>query len=59
MPSKGTVSPEVVKARVLLDNLPRLIGGFGKSAAKSGYPMSVVVVCDLDKKDKRTFLGEL
>lgn len=59
LPARGTVSPNAVKSRALLDNLPKLIGGFGKVAAKSRFPMSVVVVCDLDKKDKRTFLGEL
>lgn len=59
LPTRGTVSPEAVKARALLDNLPRLIGGFGKVAAKSNFPISVVVVCDLDKKDKKVFLEEL
>lgn len=59
LPAKGTVSVDAVKSRTLLDNLPKLIGGFGKVAARSRFPMSVVVVCDLDKKDKGAFLKEL
>ena len=59
LPVRGTVSPKAVKSRALLDNLPKLIGGFGKVAAKSRFPMSIVIVCDLDKKDKRAFLEEL
>ncbi len=47
--------------RILLTNLPKLLRGYGR--AFQGYPpecpATVVVVCDLDNKDGRTFLREL
>ena len=59
IPVRGTVPTEAIKARTLLDNLPRLIRGFGNVAAKSGFEMVVVIVCDLDDNDKAAFLGQL
>ena len=41
--------------RILLDQLPRLLRGYGKA----GNPWHIVVVCDLDDKDKQRFLAEL
>jgi hypothetical protein len=50
-PSKG----------ILLTNLPKLLKGYGQTF--DGYPadykVAVVVVCDLDDKNLRTFLDEL
>ncbi|MBD9363156.1 DUF4276 family protein [Methylomonas fluvii] len=43
--------------RQLLDNLPRLLGGYGKSWPH-GYG-AVIVVCDLDNKCLKTFREEL
>jgi len=43
--------------RILLDNLPRLLAGYGKSWP-TGYG-AVLVVCDLDKKCLKTFRNEL
>lgn len=43
--------------RMLLDNLPRLLKGYGKSWAN--YPAAVFVVCDLDNKCLKTFRQEL
>lgn len=43
--------------RILLDNLPRLLKGYGKSW--TGYPAAVFVVCDLDDKCLKTFREEL
>lgn len=47
--------------RILLDNLPRLMRGYGKTF--SGYPddytAAVVVVCDLDDKCLKAFREEL
>lgn len=47
--------------RILLENLPKLLKGYGKTFA--GYPQAsraaVVVVCDLDDKLLLDFLGEL
>ncbi|MDR0995469.1 MAG: DUF4276 family protein [Tannerella sp.] len=47
--------------RILLDQLPKLLQGFGKTFAGYGYdyPAAVVVICDLDDKDKDSFLQEL
>jgi len=41
--------------RALLDQLPRLLKGYGKSAGVD----AVVVVVDSDRRDCKTFLGEL
>lgn len=43
--------------RMLLDNLPRLLKGYGKSWPN--YPAAVFVVCDLDDKCLKTFRQEL
>jgi len=47
--------------RILLSNLPRLLGGFGRafSGYGEGYKAAVIVICDLDQKDLNTFLKEL
>jgi hypothetical protein len=45
--------------RILLDNLPRLLRGYGQTYAASGFPNCVVVVCDLDDKSRSQFLQEL
>ena len=59
IPIKGSVSVETVRARALLDNLPRIIRGLGTVAVKSGFEMAVVVVCDLDDNNKEAFLAQL
>ena len=50
-----------VKHRHLLNQLPKLLSGYGN--AFSGYaddfPASVIVVCDLDDKRLKAFRGEL
>jgi hypothetical protein len=44
----------------LLNNLPKLLNGYGKAYPKGGsYPFAVVVVCDLDDQDEATFRAEL
>lgn len=44
----------------LLDNLPKLLNGYGKTYPKGGdYPFAVVVVCDLDDQDEAEFRAEL
>ena len=49
------------RKRILLDRLPRLLGGYGKTFASytGGYRATVVVVCDLDDKCLKTFRQEL
>jgi hypothetical protein len=47
--------------RILLDQLPRLLRGFGATFTNypKNYQTMVVVVCDLDNKTKDDFLSEL
>ena len=44
-------------ARILLDQLPRLLRGYGRSSG--GNPAVVIVVCDLDDRCLKTFRQEL
>lgn len=55
---KSTLDP---KKRVLLNQLPRLLGGYGRAfrAYPDGYNAAVIVICDLDDRDKRSFLADL
>jgi hypothetical protein len=45
----------------LLDQLPRLLKGYGRTFAKypANYPAAVIVVCDLDDKCLKTFRRDL
>jgi len=47
--------------RILLDNLPKLLKGYGKAFA--GYPKdyraAVILVCDLDDRCLKTFRNDL
>lgn len=47
--------------RILLENLPRLLSGFGKAFSGYGkdYQAAIIVVCDLDDKNLGDFLREL
>lgn len=47
--------------RILLDQLPRLLRGYGRTFAgyPSNYPAAVIVVCDLDDRCLKTFRQEL
>ncbi len=45
--------------RQLLDQLPKLLDGFGKTWSKSGYEATLVVVCDLDARNAEEFLHDL
>ncbi len=47
-----------VSKRILLNNLPKLLAGYGKSWYE-GYPAVVFVVCDLDDKCLKSFRQEL
>lgn len=53
--------PAAAKHRILLENLPRLLSGYGKTFGSYGedYRAAVVVVCDLDRRDRSTFEDEL
>lgn len=47
--------------RILLDQLPKLLRGYGRAFANypDNYPAAVIVVCDLDDKCLQTFRQEL
>lgn len=47
--------------RILLDQLPKLLRGYGKTFANypGDYPAAVILVCDLDDKCLKTFRQEL
>ena len=51
---RGTTDPQ---KRILLDRLPRLLRGYGKSL--QDFPAAVVVVVDLDDKDCMVFKQEM
>ena len=59
--SKNLTSTSDPRNRLLLNNLPRLLRGYGRTFA--GYPIdspaAVIVVCDLDDKCLKTFRQEL
>lgn len=46
--------------RILMDNLPKLLKGYGKTqAGRRKYSEVVILVCDLDDKCLKTFRDEL
>jgi hypothetical protein len=46
--------------RILLDNLPKLLKGYGKAfSGYNNYPAVVILVCDLDDKCMKAFRKEL
>ena len=51
---RGQTDPQ---SRILLDRLPKLLAGYGKSLPDPSW--AVVVVVDLDNKDCLTFKGQL
>lgn len=50
-------SPMQAKNKMLLNNLPRVLQGYGKSM--QGIDFAVVVVMDLDRRDEKAFRDEL
>ena len=54
---KGLRPKSEANRRILLDQLPRLLQGFGRVPAYGNR--FIIVICDLDKKDKKNFLAEL
>jgi hypothetical protein len=58
---KGMVPGSEPQKRILLDQIPRLLQGFGKTFAAYSpeYPAAVVVVCDLDDRCLKSFRTEL
>ena len=58
---KGMKPSSDPNKRILLDQLPRLLAGYGKAFANYGknYSAAVIVVCDLDNRNIATFTKEL
>lgn len=58
---KGLSPKTDPEKRILLDQLPRLLAGFGTTFSKYGenYPAAVIVVCDLDDRNLGAFTKEL
>lgn len=59
--TKGYKSSKNIGSRVLLNMLPGILNGYGKtySAYKGTYTAKVIVVCDLDNKTQISFRKEL
>ncbi|OWY04104.1 DUF4276 family protein [Thioclava sp. IC9] len=55
---KGKLDPA---KRILLNRLPSLLAGYGKAFSKypDEYDAAVILVCDLDDRNKRDFVAEL
>ncbi|MDE2830499.1 MAG: hypothetical protein OXN20_10310 [Gemmatimonadota bacterium] len=58
---KNLKSSTDASKRILLDQLPKLLRGYGKTFASypENYPAAVIVVCDLDDKCLKVFRQEL
>jgi|SRR6476469_297434 len=58
---KGLKSASETKKRILLDQLPRLVQGYGKTFSKypPDCPAVLIVICDLDDRCLSTFRREL
>lgn len=58
---KNLSNPADASKRILLDQLPRLLRGYGKTFANypDDNPAAVILVCDLDDKCRKVFRQEL
>ena len=58
---RNLTSTSDASKRLLLDQLPRLLRGYGRTFAgyPENYPAAVIVVCDLDDKCLKNFREEL
>ena len=58
---KNLKSSTDASKRILLDQLPRLLRGYGRTFAgyRKDYPAAVIVVCDLDDKCLKAFRQDL
>jgi hypothetical protein len=55
---KNMKSTEVAANRILLENLPKLLKGYGRTF-NAYYSAAVILVCDLDEKCLKAFRREL
>ena len=56
---KGLSPKHDPQKRILLDQLPRLLQGYGRTFSNPSYAVAVIVVCDLDHRCLRSFRREL
>lgn len=58
---KNLAANSDAEKRILLDQLPRLLRGYGKTFVSypADYPAAVILVCDLDDKCLKAFRQEL
>ena len=57
---KNISNPSDASNRILLDNLYKLLKGYGKTfASYHNYSAAVIIVCDLDNKCLKTFRSQL
>jgi len=58
---KGLTAGSDPRKRILLDQLPRLITGYGKTFADDPptYTRFVMLICDLDARDRNQFENEI
>ncbi|MFP5212691.1 MAG: hypothetical protein ACLGPL_04860, partial [Acidobacteriota bacterium] len=58
---KGMTSVTDARKRILLDQLPKLLRGYGHRNANypAGYQSAVILVCDLDERCQKEFRKEL
>ncbi len=58
---KKLTSGAIARNRLLLDQLPKLLRGYGRAYAgyPANHPAAVVLVCDLDDKCLKTFRQQL
>ena len=58
---RGLAGQSDPQKRILLDQLPRLLGGYGRTHANypADYEAAVIVVCDLDDRCLKAFRDDL
>lgn len=56
---KGLKANQAAEKRALFNQLPRLLKGYSLAFKNCLDDNAVIVVCDLDDKDKNTFISEL
>ena len=58
---KGLRNPKDASKRILLDNLPKLLRGYGKTfgQGRNGMQITVLLVCDLDDRSLTDFTRDL
>ena len=56
---KDLKSTSDAKKRILLDRLPKIVQGWGKTLSDPDYSFVLIVICDLDDRCLSTFRREL